>query len=80
MECVHNIAFVQVVFKGTKMSNNRRLQHFSVSQFFFSLDTNCIRQASTSCTFGFVAQYSGLVSETITEKWVVHTKGHVSET
>ena len=46
----------------------------------FSVDANCTCQASTSCTFGFVAQWSGLVSEIITEKWLVHTKGHVSET
>ena len=29
--------------------------------------------------FFFVAQYSSLVSEITTEKWVVHTKGHVFE-
>ena len=63
-----------------KILNNCRLQHFSVSLSFFSFDANCTRQASTSCTFGFVAQYSGLVSEIITEEWVVHTKEHVSET
>ena len=62
---------------GYKNVNNRRLQHLSVSLSFFHLTQN-VHTKLTSSTFGFVAQYSGLVSEIITEKWVVHTKGHLS--